>query len=106
MIKKNNKYIFETTRGDDFTLNLFFDKKILDGSCTLTSTIRRNEDSSEKISTSKNFYGDGKYELSFSASQMSDLHGTYDIDVELSNSYGNKKTIIIGSLIVNKDVSY
>ena len=106
MIKKNNKYIFQTTRGDDFTLNLFFDKKIMDGTCTLTSTIRRNEDSSEKISTSTSVYGAGKYSLRFTASQMRDIFGTYDIDVELSNSSGARKTIIIGSLIVNKDVSY
>lgn len=108
MINSDNKYIFETTRGDDFNLYIFIDKVPIANAKTLTSTIRRNEDTSEKISSSCSVSGSGKYVIKFSSSQMKNLYGTYAIDVELSdgNSNGNRKTLVLGSLIVNKDVSY
>lgn len=39
---------------------------------------------------------------------MQNLEGTYAIDLELSDgsSSGNRRTLVLGSLIVNKDVSY
>lgn len=108
MINNDSKYIFETTRGDDFNLYIFMNKIPMNNARTLISTIRRNEDASEKISSSCSVSGSGKYVIKFSSSQMKNLYGTYAIDVELSdgNSNGNCKTLVLGSLIVNKDVSY
>lgn len=106
MIRRNNKYIFETTRGDDFSLHVFLDKLPINNARTLTSTIRRNEDAQEKVSASTSVSGKGKYTVKFSPSQMSNLEGTYSIDLELSDGSSNKKTFLIGSLIVNKDVTY
>lgn len=108
MINNDSKYIFETTRGDDFNLYIFIDKMPMNNARTLTSTIRRNEDASEKISSSCSVSGSGKYVIKFSSSQTKNLYGTYAIDIELSdgNSNGNRKTLVLGSLIVNKDVSY
>lgn len=108
MINNDSKYIFETTRGDDFNLYIFIDKIPMSNARTLTSTIRRNEDASEKISSSCSVSGSGKYVIKFSSSQMKNLYETYAIDIELSdgNSNGNRKTLVLGSLIVKKDVSY
>lgn len=106
MIRRNNKYIFETTRGDDFSLHVFIDKLPMSNARTLTSTIRRNEDSTEKVTSSTSISGKGKYTVKFTPSQMSKLEGTYSIDLELSDGGSNKKTLFIGSLIVNKDVTY
>lgn len=106
MIKKNNKYIFETTRGDNFSLFVFMDKLPFDGARTLTSTIRKNADDSEKIVSTVSVSNPGKYLISFSSSQMSKLCGTYAIDLELSDGSSRRKTLLIGSLVVNKDVTY
>ena len=108
MIKKNNKYIFETTRGDNFSLFVFIDKLPFSGASKLTATIRRNADDNEKTSAYTSISGPGKYTVKFTSSQMSKLEGTYDIDLELSDgsSSGNRKTLLIGSLVVNKDVTY
>lgn len=106
MIRRNNKYIFETTRGDDFSLHVFIDKLPISNARILTSTIRRNEDAQEKVTTSTSISGKGKYTVKFTPSQMSKLEGTYSIDLELSDGGSNKKTLLIGSLIVNKDVTY
>ncbi|MDU1316661.1 hypothetical protein [Anaerococcus hydrogenalis] len=107
MISSDNKYIFETTRGDEFNLYIFIDKMPITNAKTLTSTIRRNEDSSEQISSSCSVSGSGKYVIKFSSSQMKNLYGTYAIDVELSDgNSSNCKTLVLGSLIVNKDVTY
>lgn len=107
MIKKNNKYIFETTRGDNFSLFVFMEKLPFSAS-KLTSTIRRNADDSEKIIASTSVSGPGKYSVNFTSSQMSKAEGTYDIDLELSDgsSSGKRKTLLIGSLIVSKDITY
>lgn len=108
MIKKNNKYIFETTRGDNFSLFVFIKKLPFSGASKLTSTIRRNADDNEKITSSTSLSGAGKYSVDFTSSQMSKLEGTYDIDLELSDSSssGKRKTLLIGSLVVSKDVTY
>lgn len=108
MIKKNNKYIFETTRGDNFSLFVFMDKLPFSGASKLTATIRRNADDNEKTSTYTSISGAGKYSVNFTSSQMSKLEGTYDIDLELSDSSSNgkRKTLLIGSLVVSKDITY
>ena len=98
MIKRNNKYIFETTRGDDFSLHVFLDKLPISNARTLTSTIRRNEDAQEKVTTSTSVSGKGKYTVKFTPSQMSELEGTYSIDLELSDSGSNKKTLLISTI--------
>ena len=108
MIKKNNKYIFETVRGDNFSLFVFMDKLPFSGASKLTSTIRRNADDNEKTTASTSVSGAGKYSVNFTSSQMSKLEGTYNIDLELSDgsSSGKKKTLLIGSLVVSKDITY
>lgn len=108
MFNCNNKLIFETTRGDNFTLHISLTDLPFAGANKLTSTIRKEENASEKVSASTSVSGKGNYKVHFSPSQMKDLEGTYAIDLELSDgtTSGNRKTLILGSLIVHKDVSY
>lgn len=108
MLNCNNKFIFETTRGDNFTLHISLTDLPFSGASRLTSTIRREEDASTKVTAYTSVSGKGNYKVHFSPSQMADLDGTYAIDLELSDgsSSGNRKTLILGSLIVHKDVSY
>nr|DAF54322.1 MAG TPA: hypothetical protein [Siphoviridae sp. ctZUr4] len=108
MLNCNNKFIFETTRGDNFTLHISLTDLPFAGASKLTSTIRREEDASQKVSASTSVSGKGNYKVHFSPSQTKDLDGTYAIDLELSDgtTSGNRKTLILGSLIVHKDVTY
>lgn len=108
MINCNNKFIFETTRGDNFTLHVSLTDLPFSGANRLTSTIRRDEDASQKVTASCSVSGKGNYKVHFTPSQMQNLEGTYAIDLELSDgsSSGNRRTLVLGSLIVNKDVSY
>lgn len=109
MIGYNNRYIFETTRGDTFTLHILFKTLPFNGNGYLRSTIRRDEDSRLCVTTLLNLAkGDnGPHTLTFNHDQTVDLHGRYVIDVEVSD-YDKKKvsTILIGTLIVNKDVTH
>ena len=108
MINCNDKFIFETTRGDNFTLHVALTDLPFSGANRLTSTIRRDEDSSQKVTASISVSGKGVYKIHFSPSQMEKLEGTYAIDLELSDgsSDGNRRTLVLGSLIVHKDVTY
>lgn len=106
MINCNNKYIFETTRGDNFTLHIFLQELPISSPRTLTCTIRRDEDAEKKVSSYTSVSGKGQYKINFSPSQTRDLQGTYAIDLEISDGSSNTKTLVLGTLIVNKDVSY
>lgn len=108
MLNCNNKFIFETTRGDNFTLHISLTDLPFRGASKLTSTIRREEDASQKVTATTSVSGKGNYKVHFSPSKTKDLDGTYAIDLELSDgtSTGNRKTLILGNLIVHKDVSY
>ena len=109
MISYNNRYVFEPTRGDTFTLCILFKTLHFNENGFLRSTIRRDEDSKESVSTFLNLVkgANGPYTLSFNHEKTKDLHGRYVIDVEVSD-YDKKKvsTILMGTLIVNKDVTH
>lgn len=108
MINCNNKFIFETTRGDNFTLYVTLTDAPFPGPITLKSTIRREEDADQKVMASTSLYEEGIYKVHFTPTQMQDLDGTYVIDLEISDGTisGNRRTLILGSLIVHKDVTY
>lgn len=108
MLNCNNKFIFETTRGDNFTLHISLTDLPFAGANKLTSTIRRDEDAPVKVTATSSVSGKGNYKVHFTPNQMKDLEGTYAIDLELTDgtTSGNRKTLILGSLIVHKDVSY
>lgn len=108
MLNCNNKFIFETTRGDNFTLHISLTDLPFSGASKLTSTIRREEDASQKVTATTSVSGKGIYKVHFTPTQMQDLDGTYVIDLEISDGTisGNRRTLILGSLIVHKDVTY
>lgn len=108
MLNCNNKFIFETTRGDNFTLHVTLTDLPFPKASKLSSTIRREEDARETVKASTSVSGKGNYTIHFSPSDMANLDGTYVMDLELSDgtTSGNRRTLILGSLIVYKDVTY
>lgn len=67
MISYNNRYIFETTRGDTFTLHILFKSLPFNGNGILRSTIRRDEDSILCVGTMLDLVkgNNGPYTLTF-----------------------------------------